>query len=112
MDLMNGSVIELDRSDLEAHVEAPGVAVVCWREHGNIESHRLDRAMEQAVRKFPDVRFATVDIGQDEGLAEEWGVQEVASRGCGGERESGSGGRSGGRFFPGSRCPRPRSRRS
>lgn len=66
-----GSVVELDRSDLAAHVGAPGVAVVCWRERDNIASHVLDRAMNEAAREYPEIRFGTVDIADDERLATE-----------------------------------------
>lgn len=76
-DLMHGHVIELDRSDLASHVEAAGVAVVNWRESGNLQSHLLDRAIERAAGEFPDVQFGTVDIAHDERLAQEWAVEEV-----------------------------------
>lgn len=76
-DLMHGHVVELDRSDLASHVEAAGVAVVNWRERGNLQSHLLDGAIERAAGEFPDVRFGTVDIAEDERLAQEWAVEDV-----------------------------------
>ena len=51
-DLMHGQVVELDRSDLASHVEAAGVAVVNWRERGNLQSHLLDRAIESSVTRI------------------------------------------------------------
>jgi hypothetical protein len=74
MDLMHGGVAQLERSDLGTHLQGPGVAVVHWRERWNLQSHRLDRALEQAVRAYPEVRFGAVDIADDEGLAQEWAV--------------------------------------
>jgi hypothetical protein len=77
MNLVPGKVVELDRSSLTSHVEEPGVAVILWRERGNLESHVLDRSVERAAEEYPEVRFASVDIARDEPLAREWAVEEV-----------------------------------
>jgi thioredoxin 1 len=77
MNLMHGSVVELNRSDLDEHVNAPGISVVNWREHGKLESYGLDGIVERAAQEYPEVRFGTVDVAGEQRLAEQWGVDDV-----------------------------------
>lgn len=72
-----GPAAELDRSNLDAHVETPGVAVIVWRQTRKAGSHALDDVVAQVRHRYPEVRFGVVDVARDERLAEEWGVDQV-----------------------------------
>jgi thioredoxin 1 len=67
----------LDSAGLEAYVESPGVAIVDWQHPGSPASLVLGQILERASQAHDDVRFGTVDVSKEAGLAREWEVSET-----------------------------------
>jgi thioredoxin 1 len=67
----------LDSARLDAYVESPGVAIVDWQHPGSAASLILGQILERASQAHEDVRFGTVDVSREAGLAREWEISET-----------------------------------
>jgi hypothetical protein len=64
----------LDAAALAEHVRGPGIALIDWRNPRDARSVLFEQALEHASRIHGDVRFGSVDVAADPGLAREWGI--------------------------------------
>ena len=67
-------ITNLDRADIDAYVEQPGVALLNWHSHREAMSVVFDAGFENVSVRHPDVHFAGVEVTKDPGLAASWGV--------------------------------------
>jgi thioredoxin 1 len=76
---LHGAVMltPLDGSRLEAYVHQPGVTILDWRNPRSAVSLVFDEVLERASRAHRDVRFATIDLSKERGVAREWQVNDA-----------------------------------
>jgi thioredoxin 1 len=67
----------LERSRIDEYVRKPGVVILDWRHPGIPMSLLFDRMLERVSLDHEDVRFGSVDVSKDRGLAREWEVSEA-----------------------------------
>ena len=67
----------LEGSRIEEYVRQPGVTILDWRHPKSAVSLLFDDILERAARAHGDVRFGTVDLSKELGIAREWQVNNV-----------------------------------
>lgn len=69
----------LERTNIDHHVQRPGIAVISWRDSRSVLSGELDEVLHQTASENQAIRFAHVDTRRHGRLASEWGVDQVPS---------------------------------
>jgi len=67
-------ITKLDRSNIDAYVAQPGIALLNWGGPRAPQSSMFDAAFRDLSEHYPEVHFAAVDTSTDSELAASWAV--------------------------------------
>lgn len=70
-------ITELSADQFDAFVDEQSLLVIEFTAKWCVPCQSFATVIEQAAKKNPDVKFATIDIGDNPGLAEEFTVRSV-----------------------------------